>query len=248
MRLAVVTISLLAGGAVTAGLYWLFLTTPESTVWTLILSALLALFALAMLSLTINTAIAQWSRGFSVAGVKAGLARIPSIVPAVLVVAVFWWMAGRLDTWVALHSGGISAWFIARFGWDDISWLFTGIGFFTTWLRWVLAGVLALSLMAGIREIGWLAVFRPAWIGRSLRPRALAGATLWFVVLIVLPWMYLVPWRPAWVPATSAEMVFIVAKLSIAAILMAVGVALMIYEAMRVPITPTDPQSQQLAA
>ena len=43
----------------------------------------------------------------------------------------------------------------------------------------------------------------------------------WFAVLIALPWLYLVPWRPAGLPATSIELAFIVAKLSVTAILMA---------------------------
>lgn len=248
MRLAMATASLLAGGAITAATYWAFLSTPESTIWALTLSSVLALLALMMLSLTLNAAIAAWSTGFSAGTLRRTLPQLTSIVPAVLVVLLFWWLAGRIDTWVALRSGGINAWFIARFGWDDVSWLFAGVRYFTTWLRWVIGGVLAVSLMAGIAHAGWGAAALPAWLRRALRPRTLALATAWFVVLIVLPWVYLVPWRPEWVPPSGAEMAFIVTKLSVAAILIAVGAALMIYEAVRIPMVPIDPRSQELAA
>ena len=60
-------------------------------------------------------------------------------------------------------------------------------------------------------------------------------ATLWFGGLIALPWMYLVPWRPQSLPPTSIEFAFIVAKLSVSAILFAIGAALVTYEASRVP-------------
>jgi hypothetical protein len=248
MRLVLVTAWVLAGAAVTAGAYWGFLITPESTIGALALQAVLAVIAVALLSITINGAIIVWANGSSVRALKRTFPRIPSIVPALLVFALSWWIAYQLDTWVALRSGGINAWFIARFGWDDVSWFFTGIRFFTMWLRWVLGALLAISLIGGIAAIGWRAGVRPQWIRRAMRPRALLAATLWFVVLIALPWTYLVPWRPGWVPPTGAELAFIIAKLSIAAIVMAAGVALIINEATRVPFTPIDPEAQRIAA
>ena len=248
MRLVLVTVWILAGAVVTAGAYWGFLNTPESTVGALALSAVLALLALTLLSITINGAIVVWSNGSSARALKRAFYRIPSIIPALLVFALFWWIANRFDTWIALRSGEINAWFIARFGWDDVLWFFTGVRFFTTWLRWVVGGLLAVSLMGGMAAIGWRAGTRPQWVRRAMRPRALLAATLWFVVLIVLPWIYLVPWRPGWVPPSGAELAFIVSKLTIAAVAMAAGIALIIHEATRVPYTPIDPEAQRIAA
>ena len=85
--------------------------------------------------------------------------------------------------------------------------------------------------MAGFVAVGWRALAQAAWLRRALRPRAIAAATLWFGGLIALPWIYLVPWRPQALPPTSIEFAFIVAKLSVSAILFAVGAALMTYEA-----------------
>lgn len=104
----------------------------------------------------------------------------------------------------------------------------------------MVAALLALSLIAGVMAIGWSALGQAAWLRRALRPRALAVATFWFVLLIALPWMYLVPWRPKQMPASSAEFAFIVAKLSVTTILAAIGAALIANEASRVPDKPAE--------
>jgi hypothetical protein len=248
MRLLLVTAWILAGAAVTGAAFWGLLNTPESTILALASSLVLVLLTVALLSVTINGAISLWVNGPSGPALRRSIRVVPAVIPALLVFALLWWMASGLDTWVALRSGGINAWFIATLGWDDMSWLFAAIGYFTTWMRWVLGGLLAVSLMGGMTVIGWRAGTRLQWIRRGLRPRTLIAGTLWFAMLIVLPWLFLVPWRPDWVPPTGAELAFIISKLSIAAILMAAGVALMIYEATRLPLTPIDPQEQRLAA
>lgn len=239
---------ILIGAAVTGGAYWGFLNTPESTAFALAASVLLVLLTVALLSATINGAISLWVNGPSTFALTRSLRVIPAVIPALLVFALTWWLAYQLDTWVALRSGEINAWFIATFGWDNMSWLFSAIGFFTTWLRWVFGSLLALSLMAGMAVIGWRAVIRTQWFRRGLRVRTLIAGTLWFVALIALPWLYLVPWRPNWVSPTGGELAFIVGKLSVAAILMAMGVALMIYEVTRLPLPPLDSKERRLAA
>jgi hypothetical protein len=241
MRFLLATLWVLIGGAITAGVYWLFLITPVSTVMALAASAVLAVIGLALLGLTAGGALEIWSRGFSMAGVKRVARSIPSIVPAALIVLLVWWMTSRVELWVNERSGPINAWFIARFGWENISWLFTTVGYVATWFRWVVAGMLALSLMAGFLSLGWKALAGSAWLRRALGPRALLGATLWFVALIALPWTYLVPWRPENLPPTSVEIAFIVAKLSISAILFAVAAALITYEASRTRTAVSDP-------
>jgi hypothetical protein len=241
MRLVIVTAWILLGAALAGGAYWGFLNTPESTAVALIVSALLVVLTMVLVAITINGAISLWVHGPSAAALRRSLTRVAAVVPALIIVAVFWWIAASIDTWVALRSGEINAWFIARFGWDDMSWLFTGIRYFTMWLRWVAGPLLAVSLMGGLAALGWRAGARPHWLRRGMRLRTLAVATLWFVVLIVLPWIYLVPWRPDWLPPSGTELAFIVGKLALAAMVMAAGVALMIYEATRAPLTPIDP-------
>ena len=248
MKLVIVTAWILFGAAATAGAYWGFLNTPESTALALTLSAVLVTLTVVLLSITINGAIALWVSGPSSIALRRSLMRVPAVAPALLVFAGFWWLAYRVDTWVALRSGEINAWFIATLGWGDVAWFFTAVRFFTTWLRWVVGGLLAISLMGGLAVVGWRAATQLQWVRRGVRPRPLVTASLWFVTLIALPWIYLVPWRPEWLPPSGAELAFIAAKLSIAAILMAAGVALMIYEATRLPWAPIDPQAEKLAA
>lgn len=238
MKLALATIWILIGGAIAGGLYWMFLITPVSTTLALAVTALLAIAVLCIAGAVINGTIEIVSRGFSAAGLRRAFASIGTIIPAGLILLLLWWLTSRVELSVAQYSGQISAWFIARFGWDNMSWLFTTISYAAMWFRWVLGGMLALSLMAAMLASGWSAAGRPSWIGRALRPRALLLATLAFALLVALPWMYLVPWRPTGIPATSVELVFIVSKLSIAAILGALGFALIIREASRDTIAP----------
>jgi hypothetical protein len=247
MRLALATLWILLLAAVTGGVYWGFLNTPESTAGSLALSAFLALATLALAGLAATGAIAILLSAASFTP-RAVVRAIPAVVPAAAIVLVMWWVAGRIDTWMALNSGQINASFIARFGWDDVSWLFRGVRYLTLWLRWVVAALLGLSLMAGVVMIGWRALAQAAWIRRALSPRALIAATLWFAGLIALPWLYLVPWRPEGLPPTSIEMIFIAGKLTLAAALMALGAALMVYEAIRINPTPTDPLTAAVAA
>ncbi len=129
-----------------------------------------------------------------------------------------------------------------------MSWLFTAIHYAALWFRWVVAAMLALSLIAGIVAIGWPALGQRAWLGRALRPRTLAAATFWFVLLIALPWLYVVPWRPTTLPASSVELAFIVVKLSVSAVLFAIGLALIAYQASRPPGPTTDPSNVAVAA
>jgi len=248
MRLALATIWILVGGVLTAGVYWAFLLTPESTIWTLMISAVLAVVALALIGLTTSGAIAMWWHGASAASLRRAARSVPGVVPAALIVLFVWWVANRAETWIAMRSGQINAWFIARFGWDDTSWLFAAIGYAADWFRWVFAALLALSLMAGFVSIGWRALTQAAWFRRALRPRAIAAATLWFGALIALPWIYLVPWRPQSLPPTSIEFAFIAGKLSTAAILAAVGLALMSREASAAVPPPRDPGESAQAA
>jgi len=230
-RLVEITAWILAGGVLTGAVYWAFLNTPESTIWALMLSAVLAIVSIALLAITVNGAIAAWSSGVSRDTLRQAIARIPAIVPAALIVAIAWWLAGRVTGWVSAHSGEISAWFIARLGWSDVSRLFAAIDWTGWWIRWVLAPMVALTLLAGVSR-------------RAVSPLRLAVATFWFLLLVAAPWVYLVPWRPAGLPPNLVEPTFIALKLAATAFLMAMGVALIIREAARASSSPVNSPAQ----
>jgi hypothetical protein len=209
-------------------------------VWTLGASALLALIILILDGLTITGAMTILANGLSRASLARAMRAIPSIIPASIVVLVIWWMTMRAETWMAMREGQISAWFIARFGWADVTALYRFVHYVAMWLRWVVAAMLALSLISGFVSVGARALAQFAWLRRALHPRALLLGSLYFIVLIALPWKYLVPWRPAGLPATSVELAFIVSKLSVAAALFAVAVVLMMREAAGAVPGPRD--------
>ena len=248
MRLALAALWILICGALSAGVYWAFLNTPESTVWTVIASAILAIVFLALAGTTVAGAILMWTDGITRSSIARALRSLPSIVPAAAIVAALWWLSARLDTGVALRSGQISAWFIAQLGWADVSWLFAAVRYVGLWIRWILAAVLAVSLMGGVMAIGARALTQLTWLRRALRPRALLFATVWFVTFVAIPWRYFVPWRPAALPATSVELAFIITKLSLSAILFAIGAALLIREAIGGAPPPRDPREAAQAA
>ena len=231
MRLVSVTLWILAGAALTGGAYWSFLVTPESTVGALAASSLLIITAAFLAAVTVGGAILGWRDGLSASHLRTTITGVPAAVPGALVVFAVWWLVGRATDSVTIYSGQINAWFIASFGWDDVSWLFTGIAWFSVWLKWVVAPMLALSLMASVLVAGWRTLTGMRWVTRALAPLSLGIATIAFGVLIAAPWTYLTPWRPEGLPATSIELAFIIAKLSVTALLMASGLALIIRQA-----------------
>ena len=231
MRLVSVTLWILAGAALTGGAYWSFLVTPESTVGALAASSLLIITAAFLAAVTVGGAILGWRDGLSASHLRTTITGVPAAVPGALVVFAVWWLVGSATDRVTIHSGQLNAWFIASFGWDDVSWLFTGIAWFSVWLKWVVAPMLALSLMASVLVAGWRTLTGMRWVTRALAPLSLGIATIAFGVLIAAPWTYLTPWRPEGLPATSIELAFIIAKLSVTALLMASGLALIIRQA-----------------
>lgn len=240
MRLVTITLWILVGAALTGGVYWAFLITPESTIWSLAASALLLLSAGFLLALTVSGALLGWQRGVSSSLFRAAAAGVPASIPAALIAGLIWWAVGAATGRVTIYSGPINAWFIAAVGWDDVSWLFTGISWLAVWLRWVVAPMLALALMAAVLYGGWREIARAAWIKRAISPMPLATATLLFAALVAAPWSYLAPWRPGGLPATSVELAFVIGKLAVTALLMATGVALIIRQATWTTSTPSS--------
>ncbi len=247
--LAVVTLTLLVGAAVAGAAYWGFLSTPESTVWTLGLSALLAVAAFVVVVASVNASLLIWNARRSPgadaprnAGTPGAIARkavrgIPASAPALVLVAAVWWLTLAAEAWVQVHSGEISAWFIATTGWADVRWMFTTVSWIGAWLRAVAAPLVALAW--------WNAALRGQWwpARAAIRPAvsltSLAIATVLVGLLFWVPWTYLVPWRPRSLPPGGAgEVTFVAMKLGLTAVLFAIGAALLA----RTSVTPTGRQ------
>ena len=162
-----------AGGGLLAALYWLFLNTPESNRLTLAGSALLVLAMVAIAAVTVNGAILL-SQGatFGVAA-RRGLTGTHWFVVAAIPVVLGWVLTRRVDAWMTTHSGEISAWFIATFGWSDVTTLFRIESWVSRWVRWVAFPVAAISLLSAFfhRTVGDLRWLKRAWSWRTLLNR-----------------------------------------------------------------------------
>jgi hypothetical protein len=216
------TLALLAGAVATAAIYWGFLNTPESTVWMLALSAVLAVAAASVAAITIGAVLLAWSgTRWSRAMVLQALRGVPACVPPALVVLGVWWLALRGTAWMDSSSGEISAWFIARFGWSDVSWLFRTVEWIGWWVRWVVAPFIALVWCRSILVRGW----RPSrtLVREALRPSGVLIATVIVLALVWMPWTQLAPWRPRGLAPGTGELLFVGAKLGLVAVLSALG-------------------------
>ena len=220
--LAGTTVVMLGGALVSGAIYWGLLNTPESTVWMLVLSVVLAALFAVVAALTIGVVLLAWSgHEWSRALVVRAARGLPACVPPVLLVALVWSLVLLGTTWVEAHSGEISAWFIARFGWSDVQWLFTTLAWIAWWLRWVVAPFVALVWWRSILVGGW----RPtgALVREALRPAGVLLATAIVLLLVWMPWTQLAPWRPRSLAPGTMELVFVAGKLGIVVLLSAIG-------------------------
>jgi hypothetical protein len=214
---------LAAGAAVLAALYWLFLNTPESNALMLTISALLALLLVAASAVVVNVALLLAVGHAFLASLRTGVGRIGWFLVVAAPAGLLVWAIMLGDTWVARRSGEISAWFIAQFGWADVTPLFTAISYLSIWLRWVLIPVAALAVLTSLVERETTRRrWRAMWDWRTLLP-----ATIAFAVLVALPWRGAY-WRPEGLPPTWVEPAAAGLRLALVAALIALGFAIIV--------------------
>lgn len=221
------------GHALIALLFWALVNVPESTVWMLGLSALIAVTLIVLAGWIQASAALAWIPGVRPRTIlRRALNGIPAFVVALVVCATLWWGLGRVDAWLEARAGEIDAWLIARTGWTQTGWIHRVIDLVMAFFRYVLAISIGLALVAAGAREGWRALAGTSWMRRAVG-RAQIGITgIAFVLLIALP-LQAVYWRPASLPPTSLELAFIVAKLSVIFLLVNAGWALALWGAMR---------------
>jgi hypothetical protein len=231
-RLALIALWLLAGHAAAFGLFWLLLQVPESSSLMLTASALLAISVVLAWAAVTASAVGAWNPDLTVRrGLASGARGMLFALLAAAVFAVIWWTTGAMLEWHTRMRGQIDAAVMARTGSPNTLWLHGAIHWLTQFLRWTLGLSLATALLGWLLRHGMRSAVRSDWIRTALRPRRWLRITLWFALLVVLPWSHLY-WRPAGL-SLGGEPWFVAAKLSSIAILMGVGWALVLREAQR---------------
>ena len=226
-RLPQIALWLLGGHAVAFGVFWLLLQVPESSTPMLAVSLLLAL-AVVLIAAAVNAgAAAGWDleRPFS-RGLKAGARRLWSALSAAGVFLVVWIVTGALFEWHAGMRGQMDAAAIARTGSPNTAWMHTTIHWVLQFIRWILGLSLAVTLLERLVGRGAMPARQADWPRAAFQPRRWLLITIWFVLLVALPWSQ-VYWRPAGL-SLGLEPWFVAAKLSLIALLMAVGWALVL--------------------
>lgn len=214
---------LLAGHAAWLALFWGLLNVPESNVPMLGLSAVIVLALLLVAAIVEGTAGA-WllpGRTFREAW-RTSPGSVGALLLALLVVALFWWIAGRLDDWHAARRGEIDAWMIATFQATSTAWLHRGIAAVSFVLRAIVGVSIALALFFAWLEGGGAAILRLGWIraGVSRDQLMLVAAAVTLFVAIPAAFAY---WRPANLPLTWVQPAFAATKLGLLFVSVNVG-------------------------
>jgi hypothetical protein len=224
-RLAAITAWLLAGHA-------MLLQVPESSTLMLAASSLLAVLTVFTAAAVQSGAMGAWTMDAPVArGLRAGARRASAALVAAVVFGALWWLTGHALEWHARLSGQMDAAMMARTGSPNTAWLHAGLRWLILFVRWSLGLSLAVSALGALVAEGRAALRRFDWLRQAAAPRRLLVITAWFVVLDLLPWLQ-VGWRPAHL-SLAVEPWFVGAKLSVIAVVMATGWALILREGSR---------------
>ena len=120
-RLAIIAAWLLVGHAVWLAIFWGLLQVPESSVWMLALSAVLALTLVVVGGRGAGRRLGGVGSGAPAGGGAAAAASVtcrPRWLPMLLFGAI-WWLTGAVFDWHTGIAGQIDAWVIARTGRTD---------------------------------------------------------------------------------------------------------------------------------
>ncbi len=215
-----------AGGA--AGLFWLFLGTPESSVPMLLTSAALLVAMLVLVAIT-GTAIILRAIGHPRReSLLRAWPRAPWFVVIALVAVAASWALMAADARIDESSGEISAWLLSTFNWTDPTPMFRTWSVFSLWVRWVVIPVLGLAALTRAIEHGWRALASWGWVCAAAHWRTLLVATLSSLVLLGLPWRSTVLWQPPTMLPLWLEVPAAAGRLGAIALVMALGASLII--------------------
>jgi hypothetical protein len=144
--------------------------------------------------------------------VRRSVTALPSFLLSLTLLAVLWWITGRLDEWWNAHRGEIDAVSLRYLGVTRTEPLHTA----AAWATWLVRWVLGLSMAAGITAWGAHGGLRTTGRGLRLSLRAVPlAATAAGVLMVSEGIRRLAFWRPASLPPTGAEVIFAVLKIGV---------------------------------
>jgi hypothetical protein len=236
---------LLGGGALAGGLFWAFLHTPESTVFTLATSLVLVVAIVLVMGATLGAALEAWVVPQPSATARRSWRSVAGFVLAALVTAGAWWAVGSAQAWLTLHVGEIGAWFIATFDRADVRPLVDGVRLAGDWVRTVVVPFGALTWLGQLARDGRTARVDGPVVRHALSPWRLAMVTAVAALTLWAPLAYGLFWRPAWLPPPPpywVEPAFAIAKFSTIAVVGAVGLSLIARMAIIAPPSTPSPR------
>jgi hypothetical protein len=219
---SVALVSLLAvvGAALTGGAYWALLSVPESNVLALALSAALVVLIVLLAGYALSVALGVAAGSSLGRAVGDGVRGLPGFLVGGAVCVALWYLTTAIDSQWTQHAGEVDALFLRYAGTARTAWLHTSVA----WLLWLLRWGVGAALIAGATttRVAHGPVGRGLRLGLSVRP---LGATLVALLGAYGLWA-LVYWRPKGLPADSAEVAFVSAKLAVLFLANAVMAAL----------------------
>lgn len=208
---------LVFGHAALAGLYWVLLNVPESNVWMLATSLLLAAGMTWALGLVEGVALLAWRPSGSIRQSLAPAARRAWLVVCpLLVAALVWWTTGLVWGWLDRHWTEIDAWILLKTGWTRAAVLRRAADHVLAFVRVGVGASLALALFSRLLRDGMRGLLSASWLRLACSWRLLIVVAAGLVVGVLVP-SHLAYWR--WLPkgmsATWFEPAFAAAKLSL---------------------------------
>ena len=230
-------IGVIDGLAGVAGLGFLY--TPESNLPMLVLSALLVLLAAALLLLSSTSgAVALVQRIAPWKALGAGVRRLPLVLVVIGVVGLVCGAAGWFESWWMARAGQVDAAAIVAGNVTNTRPLHTAVHWLVVIVQWIVVPSWLATALAWVAAYERRDVLGLKWLAGGLHWRILLVTAAAVAVLVWLPWRF-VYWRPRALPASSVEMVFIVAKLAVIYLLSQIAWAIVLATAARRVAAPT---------
>ncbi len=216
------------GHAAAAGLFWWFVNVPESNVAMLALSATLIVLLMVVAGWTEVTATLLWNPAVGFRGAaRRAFRALPAFVVAVLVFALLWWVTARADAWASEYGGQLDAWWMANVGSTKTAWIHSGLAIALWFIRYVIAVSLGVAALAAGALHGSRALASTRWVRAGLSRRQIGAIGFAIVLLVWLP-LRATDWRPASIPPTTMEALFVAVKLGVIYLVANLGWALVL--------------------